>query len=292
MFMFYLIYTLVWIITWLPLKALYLLSDLFYPIVYHVVGYRKRVVRENLLNSFPEKSEKERRIIERRFYHFFCDLFFETLYEMHLTEKEIRRRMTYGNLDAVKEQYAKGKSVILISAHYGNWEWSSAFPLVLHEDVEISLIYKELTNNKFDKLVLKLRSKFGGIPIETKELLRYMIKLKKAKKPGCFGLISDQTPRGQNIHFWTNFLNQDTPVITGAEQLARKFDYPVFYVEIFRTKRGCYHCELIPISLDSASTAEFEITEKFTRLLEKTIQANPEFWLWSHRRWKYKRNIG
>jgi KDO2-lipid IV(A) lauroyltransferase len=276
----------------LPLKALYLLSDLFYPVIYYLVGYRKRVVRENIKNSFPEKSEKERLRIEKLFYHFFCDLLIEIAYEIHLTDKEISNRITFGNLDVLREQYANGKSVILMSAHYGNWEWSLALPLFLPEEAEFSGIYKELTNKKFNKLVYRMRSKFGLIPIEKDELLRYMVKLKKEKKPACFGLISDQTPPGQNIHYWTNFLNQDTPVITGAEQLARKFDYPVFYVEISRTKRGCYHYDFIPISLESANTDKFEITERFTRLLEKTIQANPEFWLWSHRRWKYKRTLG
>jgi KDO2-lipid IV(A) lauroyltransferase len=211
---------------------------------------------------------------------------------MHLTEKEIRRRMTYGNLDAVKEQYAKGKSVMMMTAHYGNWEWPSALSLDLPEEAPLYGIYKELNNKKFDKLIFSLRSKFGGIPIEKKNLLRFMVKLKKEKKLGNFWMISDQTPHGRNIHFWTKFLNQDTATLTGSEQLARKFNYPVFYVEIIRTKRGYYHCEFIPVSLDSANTDEFEITEKYTKLLEKTIKANPEFWLWSHRRWKYKRNIG
>jgi KDO2-lipid IV(A) lauroyltransferase len=287
--MFYFVYSLLWVITLLPLKVLYLLSDLLYPVIYYVVGYRKRVVRENLLNSFPEKSEKERLLIEKRFYHFFCDLFIEIAYEIHLSEKEISKRVTFGNLDLLREQYAKGKSVILMCAHYGNWEWSSTFPLVLPKEAKPYGIYKKLSNKDFDQLILKLRTRFGGITIEMKEFLRLMINLKKENKLGCFELISDQTPPYNNIHLWTNFLNQDTPVITGAEQLARKFDYPVFYVEILRKKRGYYHCEFVPITLDPLNTSEFEITEKFTGLLETSIKAHPEFWLWSHKRWKYKR---
>lgn len=288
--MFYLIYVSVWIITWLPLRVLYLLSDIFFPIIYYIVRYRREVVRINLEKSFPEKSKQERIKIERRFYHFFCDLFIETFYEMHLSEKEIRKRMTYGNFNAILEQYAKGKSVMMMTAHYGNWEWPSALSLDLPKEGPLYGIYKALRNKKMDALIFSLRSKFGGIPIEKKELLRFMLKLKKEGKLGNFWMISDQTPNGRYIHFWTKFLNQDTPTLTGTEQLARKFDYPVFYVEITRTKRGYYHCEFIPVSLESAQTAEFEITEKYMQLLQKTIVAKPEYWLWSHKRWKHTRN--
>ena len=288
--MYYFLYILVWIITWLPLCLLYVLSDILFPIVYYIVRYRRKVVKINLLNSFPNKTEKEILQIERRYYHFFCDLFVETFYEMHLSEKEIRRRVTYGNLDAILEQFVKGKSVMMMTAHYGNWEWPSALSLYLPKEFPLYGIYKKLRNKKFNTLIFTLRSKFGGIPIEKREILRFMLNLKKEKKTGNFWMISDQTPNGQYIHYWTKFLNQDTPALTGTEQLARKFDYPVFYVEITCTKRGYYHCEFIPISLESAQTNEFEITEKYMQLLQKTIEAKPEYWLWSHRRWKHTRN--
>jgi len=287
--MYHILYAFLWLITWLPLRILYIISDISFPIIYYIARYRRGVVKSNLVMSFPDKSENERRIIERRFYHHFCDLFVETMYEMHLTEKEIRRRVTYGNLDAILEQYAKGKSVMMMTAHYGNWEWPSALALYLPKEFPLYGIYKELRNKKFNALIFSLRSKFGGIPVEKREILRFMINLKKNGKSGNFWMISDQTPNGRNIHFWTNFLNQDTPVLTGTEQLARKFDFPVFYVEITQSKRGYYHCEFIPVSLDSAKTTEFEITEKYMHLLQKTIEAKPEFWLWSHRRWKHVR---
>ena len=287
--MYHILYAFLWLITWLPLRILYIISDISFPIIYYIVRYRRAVVKSNLAMSFPDKSENERRNIERRFYHHFCDLFVETMYEMHLNEKEIRRRVTYGNLDAILEQYAKGKSVMMMTAHYGNWEWPSALALYIPKEFPLYGIYKELRNKKFNALIFSLRSKFGGIPVEKHEILRFMINLKKNGKSGNFWMISDQTPNGRNIHFWTNFLNQDTPVLTGTEQLARKFDFPVFYVEITQSKRGYYHCEFIPVSLDSAKTTEFEITEKYMHLLQKTIEAKPEFWLWSHRRWKHVR---
>lgn len=288
--MFYFLYAFLWLITWIPLRLLYVISDACFPIVYYIVRYRRTVVRLNLARSFPDKTEKERRNIERRFYHYFCDIFVETMYEMHLSEKEIQSRVTYGNLEAVLEQYAKGKSVLMMTAHYGNWEWPSALSLYLPKEFPLYGIYKKLRNTKFDSLMFTLRSKFGGIPIEKKELLRYMVKLKKEGKSGNFWMISDQTPNGRNIHFWTRFLHQDTPVLTGTEQLARKFDYPVFYVDIQRVRRGYYHCEFLPISLEPTKTGEFEITENYMKLLQQSIEAHPEFWLWSHRRWKHKRN--
>jgi len=290
LFMFYILYAFIWIITWLPLRVLYIISDIFFPVVYYIVGYRKNVVRLNLTRSFPDKTVKERRTIERRYYHFLCDLIVETIHEMHISEKDILRRMTFGNLQDIVEQNALNKSVMIMTAHYGNWEWLLAFSLYLPEKQPSNPIYKRLRNERFDKLFHQLRSRYGAKLIEKKDLLRVMFKLQKEKQVANFWMISDQTPNGKNLHYWTTFLNQDTATVTGTEQLARKFDYPVFYAEINRVKRGYYHCEFIPITLEPTKTAEFEISEQYMRLLEKSIEAHPEFWLWSHRRWKYQRN--
>jgi len=289
MVLYYLIYSLVWIITWLPLGVLYFFSDLCYPIVYYVVCYRKKVVRTNLTNSFPQKTKKELLAIERKFYRFFCELFVETLYEMHIGEKEMRRRMTYGNVAAILEQYANSKSVMIMTAHYANWEWTLGFPLFMPENQASNPIYKQQRNKRIDKLMYSLRAKYGAELIEKKELLRVMFRLQKEQKPGNFWMISDQTPNARSIHYWTNFLHQDTAAVVGTEVLARKFNYPVFYAEITRIKRGYYHCEFIPVELEPTKTTEYEITEKYMQMLQKTIQANPEYWLWSHRRWKHVR---
>jgi KDO2-lipid IV(A) lauroyltransferase len=289
MALYYILYSLVWLLTWLPLRVLYLLSDIIYPIVYYVVGYRKSVVRTNLNNSFPTKSQKELRQIERRFYRFFCDLFVETMYEMHIGEKEIRKRMTYENIDGILEQYERNKSVMVMTAHYGNWEWTLAFSLFMPGTHSSNPIYKQLRNSRFNKLIYNLRAKYGAKLIEKKELLRVMFRLQKENQLGNFWMISDQTPNARGLHYWTNFLNQDTPAVVGTEQLARKFDYPVFYAEITRKKRGYYHCEFIPVELEPNKTTDYEITEKYMQLLQNTIETNPEYWLWSHRRWKHKR---
>ncbi len=288
--MFNILYAFIWLITWLPLRVLYLFSDIFYLIIYYLVGYRKKVVRLNLENSFPQKTEKEILGIERRFYRYFCDLFVETLYEMHMSKKEILRRFDLGNIEPILEQYKKGKSVMLMTAHYGNWEWASALSLILPIESPLHSIYKRLKSKNFDKLMFELRSKFTGKNIEKKDLLRAMVGMKNENKVAMFGMISDQTPTGNSIHYWTQFLNQDTPVLLGTEQLAKKFDYPVFYLHINRIKRGYYKCKYHTISLEPKQTAEFEITEAYMRVLEKEIEAAPEYWLWTHRRWKNKRN--
>lgn len=287
--MYYLFYSFVWLITWLPLRVLYFLSDIFYLIIYYVVGYRKLVVRANLKNSFPSKSEKELRQIERRFYQFFCDLFIETFYEMHCSDDEIRRRMKFVNVDVALQHYAQGKSVMLMTAHYGNWEWTSSLSLHLPSDKPLYGIYKKLRNNKFDTFICQLRMKFKGQNIEKYDLIRKLVQLKRDSSLAMFGMISDQTPNATSVHYWTRFLNQDTATLTGTELLARKFDYPVYYGQITRIKRGYYTCELIPITLEPKLTAENEITEIFMRMLEKTIQVAPEYWLWTHKRWKIKK---
>jgi KDO2-lipid IV(A) lauroyltransferase len=280
-------YIFIWLVTWLPLRVLYVFSDFLYLIIYYIVGYRKKIARKNIEKSFPEKSKKELRRIERHFFRYFCDLFVETFYEMHMSEKEVLRRMDLGDIDLILEQYAKGKSIMLMSAHYGNWEWASAFALKLPENMQIYNVYKRLNNKKFDNFMLEIRSKFKGQSVEIHNLLRTMVNLRKEGRISVFGMISDQSPWVGNINHWNTFLNQDTPVITGTEQLAKKFDYPVFYIHIHRVKRGYYKFEYIPVSLEPTLTSEFEISNKYMEILEKKIQVAPEYWLWTHNRWKH-----
>ena len=288
-FMYYIFYGFVWLIAWLPLRVLYLLSDFCYLILYYLVGYRKKVTRANLKNSFPDKTKKEQRKIERRFYRYFCDLFVETLKLMHISPKQMNRRMVYINSEIIAEQYAKGRSVMVMTSHYGNWEWTSSFSQ-FYPDKPVYQVYRRLKNQNFDKFMYSLRTGFGAKNIEKNETLRAMVHLKKDNKLCMFGMLSDQTPSRNNIHYWTKFLNQDTPVITGTEYLARKFDYPVVYISVTRQKRGYYRCEFIPITLEPKDTTDFEITERYTRMLESAIEKAPEYWLWTHKRWKHTPN--
>jgi len=280
-------YFLIWLIAWLPLRVLYIFSDIFYLIIYYVVGYRKKVARRNIEKSFPEKSNKELRKIERRFFRYFCDLFIETFYEIHMSEKEVLRRIDFGNIEPILEQLSKGKSVLAMTSHYGNWEWGSALSLLLPRESPLYGIYKKLNNKKFDQLMIDLRSIFKGKTIETHNLFRTMVKMRKEGENAVFGMISDQSPWVGNVNQWLKLLHQDTPVLDGTEQLAKKFDYPVVYIHIDRVKRGYYKCECIPIALEPKLTTELEITKKYFEILEQKIQAAPEFWLWTHNRWKH-----
>jgi len=207
----------------------------------------------------------------------------------HFSKKEILKRFDAGDMKMILDFYAKGKSVIIMTSHYGNWEWGSSFSLGLPPDKPVYNIYKQLKNKEFNKLMLNLRSSFDGKNIEKKELLRKMVELRKKQGLACFALISDQAPRVINSHYWTTFLNQDTAVIDGAEQLAKKFNYPVMYYHINRVKRGYYKCDYRLITDDPSNTKEFEITEKFIRILEEKIIEEPAYWLWSHNRWRRKK---
>ncbi|MDD3077573.1 MAG: lysophospholipid acyltransferase family protein [Paludibacter sp.] len=288
--MFYLFYVFIWILAWLPLKVLYLFSDLLYPLVYYVVGYRKKVTRQNLYNSFPEKSTKELRHIERKFYRFFCDVIIENIYLIHASKKDMKKRFEATDAASkVIDFYNQGKSVMIMTAHYCNWEWGSAFSLYLPEDKPMYNIYKQLTNGHFDSFMKVNRERLGSRNVEMKSLLRKMISLKQTNELACFGMIADQSPRRKLIHYWTNFLNQETPVIDGTEQLAHKFNYPVVYIHINRIKRGYYKCTYHIISEDPSKETPFSITEKYARILEKEIQKKPEYWLWTHKRWKHKK---
>lgn len=289
--MFYIVYFFIWIITWLPLRAMYVLSDFLFPIVYYIARYRRNVVRKNLVNSFPEKSISEIQKIERQFYRFFCDLFIEIPYQVHMSDKEMLKRMTFINTQIIDELYAKNTSVMLMTAHYANWEWATSMSLLLPKGKPLSGIYKKLSSGVFDKMMFNFRQKYGGFNIETQELFRVMLKKRNVGEFCTYGMISDQTPSYKSIRHWMTFLNQDTPVLVGTEEIARKFNYPVVFMDIKCLKRGYYSCEIKLLEPNPHETTENEITEKYMKMLEAKIKAEPAFWLWSHKRWKYKKSV-
>ena len=238
---------------------------------------------------FGTQDEREIKKIERNFYRYFCDLFFETLYQLDMSEEEMRRRVQFVNKEFITEQYDKGKSVIMLTAHYGNWEWMASLSLWLPKDKPACNVYKKLKADNFDKFMYNLRMRFGSRNIETQQTFRTLLSMKNNGQSGTFGMISDQTPTAAGARHWMTFLNQDTPVLVGAEQLARKFDYPVMFGSVSRVKRGYYRCEFIMLDENPKSTPEFEITEKYMKLLEAKISESPQFWLWTHKRWKHRR---
>ncbi len=273
----------------LPLPVLYVFSDILFPVVYYIARYRRTVVRKNLENAFPEKSKKEIVRIEKAFYRNLCDYWFETVKLLHISEKEMLRRMKFKNMEMVNTMMQDGNSGMMYLGHFGNWEWVPSIALWTDSSISLAQIYRPLRNSVFDKLFLTLRKRFGTLGIPKESTLREIIKMRKAGIKSLIGFMSDQTPSPRNIYYWSSFFHQDTPIYTGVERIAKQTGYYVFYLDITRIKRGYYEAECVLLSDNPKATEDFEITEKYIRLMEKTIQRNPAYWLWSHNRWKYTR---
>jgi len=286
---FYIFFGINYLITLLPLRVLYLFSDFFYLVMYYIAGYRRKVVAANLRNAFPEKSEAERKEIERRFYKHLCDLFVETLKITHMSPGQISRRIIVRDLSGVDRLYSEGKSLIALTSHYNNWEWFSAVPLVI--PYKVLSIYKPLTNKYFDQFILSLRTKFGMLVSPMQNILRDLIKYRNEKILTISGFISDQTPPPDEHAYWTTFLNQETGFFRGAEKLAVKYDIPVIFVNTTKIKRGYYEVAFEIITDHPVKEAPGFITSRYAEMLEGVIKEKPEYWLWSHRRWKYKKPL-
>lgn len=275
-----------YLISLLPFWVLYRVSDLFFVIIYYVLGYRKKVVLDNLRNSFPEKSEQELKKIAFDFYRYLCDLFLETFKTLTISKKQMLAhcKMNEETQKLFDSYHKQQRSIILVMGHFGNWEWAGN--VVDSSKHQLYVIYHQLSNKYFNQLVIKMRTRFGTKLIEMKSTLRDMVTNRKEVTATAF--IADQTPFPESA-YWTTFLNQDTPVFTGTEKIASKFNYPVIYISIKRIKRGYYEIFGELLFENPKETKEGEISEAHTRRLEKDIIAQPEIWLWSHRRWKHKR---
>ena len=289
--MYYIIYGLVYLLSILPFWVLYGLADFLFIIIYYVARYRRKIVRKNLCNSFPEKSEKEIKSIERKFYRWFCDYLFETFKLLSISDKNLLKHIDFVGLEGLEDAFDRGQDCATILGHYCNWEWLSATGLGYkrHPEAITGLIYHRLRSKAMDRLFLKLRNAHKGFCVKKAYTLRTVVRLKKENKRNMFGYISDQTPKWDNIHLWLDFLNQDTPVFTGGERIMRMMDNAVFYVDMRRTKRGHYVANFIPITLHAKQTDEFFIVRQFFSMLEQSIRREPQFYLWTHNRWKRTR---
>lgn len=283
---YYLTYACWFLLSLLPLRMLYVLSDVLYVLMTSVVRYRRKVVRNNIVSSFPEKTTAEHRRIERDFYHFLCDYFVETLKMMTMSERQMRKRMTFTGLEDLHRCLKEGQSAAIYLGHYGCWEWLTSLPYWMPDDVQFAQVYHPLENKRFDKLFKNMREQRGSVSIAMQELPRKLVEYRKAGKVICIGYIADQVPTWTNIHHWLPFLHHDTPVLTGAEKLTRSAGHAVFYGEVTRIARGRYTCSMRQLTRHSKDLPPFEITNIYFRELEKTIRQNPPYWLWSHNRWK------
>lgn len=286
--LFLLVYPLLWLISILPFPILYLLSDGVYVIVYHVVGYRKRTVRQNIAIAFPNLSTAERLEIEKKSYHHLCDMFLEMAKTMTISRNEIDKRFVFTNMQTYLDLEKKGKSIALLMAHYASYEWSVS--INYHSDFQGFAIYKKLSNKYLDKLVRDIRSKFKAELISTKDTRTVIEQNKINNILGLYGFISDQTPRKSSALHWYKFLGVETPIHVGAEDLAKKYDMNVVYLKVRKVKRGYYEATLEVLSEDVSSVPNYEISEAFIRKVEQQIQEAPEFYLWTHKRWKYQKN--
>jgi KDO2-lipid IV(A) lauroyltransferase len=286
---FYPIYFLILVFTGLPLRIQYFFSDFIFIILYYLARYRREVVKNNLAKAFPEKTEKERNLIAVKFYRHLCDYFIESVALHGMNEEEIKKRYTYENIELINALYDRGKGIILAVGHYNNWEWYAGMPLQMNH--QLLGLYKPLNNPYFNKLIIRLREKFGGHAIPIATSLKRMMEYHNQNKLTITLFLTDQRPMVKYIEYWTTFLNQETPVQLGTEKIGKRLNYAIVYGHTRKLKRGYYSTEFTLLCENPGETKEFEITEMHTHALEATIREKPEYWLWSHRRWKHNRQI-
>jgi KDO2-lipid IV(A) lauroyltransferase len=284
---YYLFYGINWIVTLLPLPVLYFFSDFIYLLLYYFPSYRRKVVATNLKNSFPEKSEEELKCIEKKFYKHLADLFIETLKLSHMSKSQLMKRFTVCNLGVISKLLEEKRDVIAVLGHYNNWEWLAALPL--YTKYKAVSIYKPLQNKYFNMFINKLRSQNGMVLTPMSNIIREIINDRKNNINTISAFISDQTPIKSEIRYWTTFLNQDTPVYMGTEKVASKYDMAIVFFHIQKIKRGYYNLSIELLFDHTAGLPDHLITETHVRRLEEIITEKPEYWIWSHRRWKHKR---
>lgn len=284
--MFTLVYAFFYMLSLLPMWVLYRLADVGYLLIYYVLKYRRGIVRQNLVSSFPEKTNSEIVNIEKQFYRWFADYFLESIKLLSISRKQLAKRLTIINADLIENDFKEGTHVAAILGHYCNWEWLSAVTIGLPNNRVVALVYKPIKNKIINHLFYYLRSSQGGVPVAKNDILRALVKYKKQQTMTLFGYIADQSPRWQNIHLWLPFLHHQTPVFTGSERIMRKMNNAVYYAEMSRPKRGYYTCTFRLITKEPNSLPENDITRRFFEMLEVSIKAQPHLYLWTHNRWK------
>ena len=281
------LYPILYCISILPFRILYFISDCFYVLIYRIIGYRKKTVRDNLKMALPHLSANERLKIEKKSFHYLCDTFIEMIKTMTISKAEINKRYVIKNLENYLEIEKKGKSIALMTAHYASYEWA----ISMNHNITFQGvgIYKKISNPYFDKLVKDIRSKFKATLITTKETKAFIERCAIEKKQAVYGFASDQTPRKSDTNYWFTFLGIETPIHVGAEVLAKKYDMNIAFLKSKRIKRGFYEATIELLSDDIANVPDFKISELFMQKVEAQIYEAPEFYLWSHKRFKHKR---
>ena len=279
----YLLLILLWIFSLLPIQILYLISKIIRFIVYDVLCYREKVVIDNIQNTFIEKSQTEVIKLKNNFYDYFFELIVEIIKLLSISKNELNKRFTFSNINVIKQALKKNKSVIVVVGHYGNWEWAlrSASNLI---DTKIIGVYKRINNTIFEWLLLKIRSNTNVLPVEIKSLTRELVNNNEKK---IYAMVADQSPTLEQSNVRINFLNRDTLVYTGVEKISKKYNMPVFYLNIKLTSKGYYESTFEEINSKNINGKKIEITKEFFSKLENQIKSEPRLWLWSHKRWKH-----
>lgn len=271
----------------IPFGVLYVLSDGLFYVLYYVVRYRRKIVRRNLTESFPEKNEQEIRLIEKKFYRYFADQVLESTKMASILPEEMSKRMKFTNVEAANAMFREGKTIALYMGHYGNWEWVSSIPLCIDKEVQAVQIYHKLRNKSMDRLMLHLRERMGSISVEMRKTARYVTGVASEGKVCLIGFIADQSPRKKEVRHFIPFLHHQTPVLTGTEKIIKHYGLDAWFLNVKRLKRGYYEAELVRMHDNPQSLPDFELTAIYYRMLEQMIQNRPELYLWTHKRFKH-----
>lgn len=282
---FVLVYPIVWLISILPFRVLYIFSDCIYFLIYYVIGYRKKVVLDNLERVFPENSKAENNRIRKVFYKHFVDIFMEMIKSFTVSKEEVYKRYKFTNLELLKDLYKDGKSVITVGAHYANWEWNMSLDSFL--DYNGCAAYTLVNNPYFNNKVLESRTKFGTKMVQTSKVVAEMFQNKQNNIQTMYGLLSDQSPMLEKTHYWSDFFGVRVPIHTGAEMLAKKFDMNMVFIEVKKIKRGYYETTFSLISDNVKDVPDYKLTDIFLEKVEKQVRAQPEYYFWTHKRFKH-----
>ncbi len=282
-------YPIILLLSFLPMRILYLFSDFLYFIFFHVIGYRKKVVLENLELAFPEKKINELKRIQKDFFKHFTDIFIESIKAFSITKKTILKRYKFTNPELIDELYKKGRSIAFVGAHQANWEWSISIPL--HVKIKCFGAYTRIGNKYYDKTVKNSRTKFGFIGYKTSETIRSISHNFDEGIQGLYLLLSDQSPQIHKTHYWSEFMGVKVPIHTGAELIAKKFDMAVVNYSVKKVKRGYFEVTFETITEHPNDFKDYEITDKYIEITERNIHNQPAYYLWSHKRFKHRNKV-
>ena len=283
---FIIVYPIIWLLSILPFRVLYIISDIMYVLVYYIIGYRKKVVLYNLKLAFPEKSIEELKIISKKFYSHFVDVFIEMIKSFTVSKEEVYKRYKFTNIDFFTDLYKDGKSVILVGSHYANWEWIMSLDSFV--DYKGYAAYTKVNNQYFNGKVLKSRAKFGTHLIQTSKVVGEIQHNQKNNIQAMYGLLSDQSPQIKRTFYWSEFLGVKVPIHTGAEMLAKRFDMNMVFMDVKKIKRGHYETNFSLISNNTKGIPDYKLTDVFLEKVEKQIRTNPKYYFWTHKRFKHK----